>query len=103
MQSKNKSLISKLLVCFRFLQNLPFGGAAPEPKLSMFCALSQNYQHFFEKRYWHSLFLEKNSQRELSEKLKNCTGILVGQAVFELLMRTIFCMVLLFLKNRLAC
>ena len=49
-----------------------------KPKLSMFCALSQKYQDYFEKIKWESW-------RKLSEKLKNGIKILIGQVVLELL------------------
>ena len=56
----------------------------PKPKLSMFCALSQNDQHFLEKECKHP--------ETLPEKLENDTKILVGQVVLELLIKTVFCM-----------
>ena len=53
-----------------------------KPKLNMSCALSESYQHWFEKWYNHS-------ESKVSAKLK--TGInIVGQLVLELL--TKFCM-----------
>ena len=48
-------------------------------KISMFCALSQNYQHLFEKKY--------ASYSKLSKELKNSIKIKVGQAVLELLIQ----------------
>ena len=45
-------------------------------KISMFCALSQNYQHLLEKWYMHLIV---NSPRNSKMVLK-----LVGQAVFKL-------------------
>ena len=47
------------------------------PKISMFCVLSQNNQHLFEK-------LISASYSKLSKELKNGIEILVGQAVFKL-------------------
>ena len=50
------------------------------PKISMFCALPQNYQHLFEKIIYAS-----NSK--FSNELKNSIKIKVGQVVFELLIQ----------------
>ena len=47
-------------------------------KISMFCALSQNYQHLFEKKIYASY-------SKLSKEIKNSIKIKVGQAVLELL------------------
>ena len=44
------------------------------PKISMFCALSQNNQHLLEKWF---------------KELKNGIEILVGQAVFKLQIKTV--------------
>ena len=52
-------------------------------KFSMFCALPQNYQHCFDNM--HS---EANCLRNSEMGIK----ILVGQAVLELLIKTIFLM-----------
>ena len=49
---------------------------------SMFCALSQNYQHLFENFY--------AAYSKLSKKLKNSIKIQSSQAVLELLIKTIF-------------
>ena len=46
------------------------------PKISMFCALSQNNQQRFDKTY--------ASYTKLFKELKNGIEILVGQAVFKL-------------------
>ena len=48
-------------------------------KLSMFCILSQNYEHFFLK----------NDPHKLSEKLKNGIKISIGQVVLESQMQKI--------------
>ena len=59
------------------------GTAPPTPKrskISMFCALSQNYQHLFEKIMYASY-------SKLSKELKNSIKIMVGQAVLELLIQ----------------
>ena len=47
------------------------------PKISMFCALSQNKQQLFEK-------IKYASYKKLFKELKNGFEILVGQAVFKL-------------------
>ena len=52
--------------------NLLKGVLHPLLKISMFCALSQNYQHLCEKYY---VFYNK-----LSKELKNGIEIIVGQA-----------------------
>ena len=49
-------------------------------KISMFCALSQNYQHLFEKIIY-------TSHSKLSKELKNSIKIKVGQEVPELLIQ----------------
>ena len=46
------------------------------PKICMFCALSQNNQQLFEKKY--------ASYKKLFKELKNGIEISVGQAVFKL-------------------
>ena len=51
------------------------------PKISMFCALSQNYQLLFEKRI-HA------SYSKLFKELKNDIEILVGQVVFKIWIKT---------------
>ena len=51
------------------------------PKISMFCALSQNYQHL-EKKIIYA------SYSKLSKKLQKGIEILVGQAVFKLWIKT---------------
>ena len=84
-----ETLILKLFVCIIFVVGgtgvflicISLAGTAPKPKLSMFWALSQNYQHFFWKMIWLSW-------SKLSEKLKNDIEILVGTAVLELLIKT---------------
>ena len=48
----------------------------------MLCALSPNYQYFFEKK-------QHASYSRLSKELENGIGILVGQAVFKLWIKTI--------------
>ena len=50
------------------------------PKICMFCALSQNKQQLFEKYVMHLI--------ELFKELKNGIGILVGQTVFKLQIKT---------------
>ena len=47
------------------------------PKISMFCALSQNIQQLFEK-------IDYASYKKLFKELKNGIEILVGQAIFKL-------------------
>ena len=49
------------------------------PKISMFCALSQNCQHFFEYASYSKLYKE----------LKNGIEILEGQAVLKLWIKTV--------------
>ena len=51
------------------------GELHPKPKMSIFSALSQNYQHVFEKKNWLSW-------SKMSEKLKNGIEILVGPQWF---------------------
>ena len=63
-----------------------YGGTAPHTpkscKISMFCALSQNYQHLFlKKKYKYA------SYSKLSKELKNSIKIKVGQTVLELLLQ----------------
>ena len=52
-------------------------------KFSMFCALSQNYQHLFWKLIYASYSI-------LSKELKNSFKIYVGLAVCELSIKTMF-------------
>ena len=47
------------------------------PKITMFCALSQNNQQLFEN-------INCASYKKLFKELKNGIEILVGQAVFKL-------------------
>ena len=47
------------------------------PKISMFCALSQNHYQLFEK-------MNYASYKKLFKELKTSNGILVGQTVFKL-------------------
>ena len=54
------------------------------PKISMFCAVSQNYQHLFEKIGLYA------SYSKLSKELKNTIKIKVGQVVLGLLIQTTF-------------
>ena len=69
------------IMFFLFQVNYLNEGTAPhQPRLSMFCELSQNYQHFFWK-------IIQASWSKLSEKL----SWLVDQEVLELLIKTIFC------------
>ena len=49
----------------------------------MFWALSQNYQHSFEKQYMYAFY------GKLSKEVKNGTEILVGQAVLKLWIKTV--------------
>ena len=51
------------------------GELHPKPKMSIFSALSQNYQHVFEKMIWLSW-------SKMSEKFKNGIEILVGPQWF---------------------
>ena len=51
-----------------------------KPKLRMFCVLSQNYQHCFEKYY-------KHPEANCLEKVKYGIKISIGQAVLELLIK----------------
>ena len=50
--------------------------SAPPAKIRMFCALSQNNQNLFEKKY--------ASYEKLFKELKNSVEILVGQAILTL-------------------
>ena len=59
------------------------------PLWSVFCALSQNYQN--------SLKINASILKSLSEKLKIDIPMLVEQAVFELLTKAIFRMLILFI------
>ena len=52
----------------------------PKPKISMFFAQSQNYQPFNDIC---------TSYSNLSKELKNVIGILIGQAVFKLWIKTV--------------
>ena len=52
-----------------------------KPKLSMFCALSQNYQQCMKNNV---------SVLKQIEKLKNGIVILLGQVVLELLIKPMF-------------
>ena len=52
----------------------------------MFCAISQNNQHLFEKYYASYCIL---SYRKLFQELKNGTEILVGQAVLKFWIKTV--------------
>ena len=52
-------------------------------KISMFCTLSQNYQHLFGKMIY-------TSYCKLSKKLKNSIKIQIGQLVLDLLIQTPF-------------
>ena len=56
----------------------------PNLKISMFCAPSQNYQHFFEK-----IMHESKSNIILFKELKNDIEISVGQAVIKLWIKTV--------------
>ena len=51
-------------------------------KISIFCALSQNYRRFLEKEYMHLI-----SHCKLSKELENGIEI-IGQAVFKLWIKT---------------
>ena len=53
------------------------------PQISMFCALSQNYQHFFGGKILYA------SYSILSKELKNGIEILVGQVFFKLWIKTV--------------
>ena len=53
-------------------------------KISMVCALFQNYQHLFEKNDNNNASFNK-----LSNKLQHGIEILVGQAVFKLWIKTV--------------
>ena len=48
----------------------------------MFCVISQNYQHFFEKIMYASY-------SKLSKELKYGIGILLGQAIYKLWIKTV--------------
>ena len=65
------------------LLSLIKGELHPLPKIFMFCALFQNYQPFFEKIIYAPY-------SKLSKELKNSIKIVPGQAVLELLIKTIF-------------
>ena len=52
------------------------------PKISMFCALSQNNQQIFWKTNYASY-------KKLFKELKNGIEILVGQAVFKIYIKTV--------------
>ena len=52
------------------------------PKISMFCALSENNQQLFEK-------INYASYKKLFKELKNGIEISVGQAVFKLQIKTV--------------
>ena len=54
------------------------------PKISMFCALSQNYQHLFEIKKKYA------SYSELYKEVKNSIKSNVGQVVLELLIQQHF-------------
>ena len=60
------------------------GKLHPKPKLSMFCALFQNYQHFFWKIIW-------SSWSKFSGKLKNGIKITLGPTILELLVDVKYC------------
>ena len=51
-------------------------------KISMFCVLSQNYQHFFFNIMYASY-------SKLFKELKNGIEIVVGQAAFKLWIKTV--------------
>ena len=69
------STVVKLELCSFVVHNNLFKGELHLlPKISMFCALSQNNQHLLEKTAYSNLFKE----------LKNGIEILVGHAVFKL-------------------
>ena len=70
---------NKVIVCKGVLHLLP--------KISMFCALSQNNQQLFEK-------INYASYKKLFKELKNSIKILVGQAVFKLQIKTVKMLVL---------
>ena len=56
----------------------------------MFCAVSENYQHIFEKWYMHlivNLSIKKKKKKKFSKNLKNSIKIKIGQAVLELLIQ----------------
>ena len=57
-----------------------------KPKLSKFCAISQNYQHLLWKKIY--------KHPEANCLLKNGIGILVSQSDLQLLIKTVFCMLL---------
>ena len=58
------------------------GALHPQPKFSMFCNLSQNYQPFLKNiNACHS---------KLSKELKHSNKILVGQVGLELLIKTLY-------------
>ena len=73
-------------------------GTAPptlkSSKTSMFCALSQNYQHLLEKIIYAFY-------SNLTKELKSSIKIMVGQAVLELLIQSNILTVDLYFKNRL--
>ena len=55
-----------------------YGATAPQPKISMFCTLFQNYQHLFEKKK-----MIRASYSKLSKELKNGIEILVGPVILS--------------------
>ena len=59
------------------------GEGCSKPKFSMFCALSQNFQHFFEKLY---IYLEAKC---LKNSIMTLIEILVGPEDFEFLIKTL--------------
>ena len=52
------------------------------PKISMFCGLSQNYQHFFQKN--NACIL-----KQIVQGTQNGIELLVGQVVFKLWIKTV--------------
>ena len=51
--------------------------APPTPQISMFCALSQNYQHFLEKKYMH---LIENYLRNIKMDQNNQTVVWINNS-----------------------
>ena len=79
-EGANKSALPKTFLKFKQVDNnnlkiLLRGYYTFYPRISMFCALSQNYQHLFEKWYMHLV-----SYSKFSKELKNTIKIKVGQA-----------------------
>ena len=59
------------------------------PKITMFCTLSQNSQQ--STTFWK---IDNASYKKLFKELKNGIEILVGQAVFKLLIKTVKMLIL---------